>query len=297
MDTTIIKSKPPKGFPSIQDVMWQILEAIKASGGSASIAEIETYIINALSLSDEVVSYTGDSKINRFRTRCSWSRSFLKRYGALENSSGIWSITAKGRLLKREDMAGVEKEARQSSNAEEKNDGQAPSAIDLDDIAVDESEGIEESWKDALLEVVRAMKPEAFEHLSQMVLRSAGCTDVKVTGRKGDQGIDGRGVLKIGLISFHVLFQCKRYVGSVGASEVRDFRGAMSGRTDKGLFITTGRFTQGAQEEARRDGVSPIELIDGDALCQLLKDKKLGVDVTVKQVEQIVINKPFFESI
>src|SRR3546814_8903609 len=72
---------------------------------------------------------------------------------------------------------------------------------------------------------------------SSDVCSSDRFVQVEVTGRSGDGGIDGTGILRLSLMSFHVLFQCKRYQGSVGSGAVRDFRGAMMGRTDKGLKI------------------------------------------------------------
>jgi restriction system protein len=126
-------------------------------------------------------------------------------------------------------------------------------------------------WKDDLLALLRALSPDAFERLAQRVLREAGFLKVEVKGRSGDGGIDGIGVLRVNLLSFQVLFQCKRYQGSVGAGAIRDFRGAMVGRSDKGLLITTGTFTPDAKREATRDGAPAIELIDADQLCDLLK--------------------------
>ena len=143
----------------------------------------------------------------------------------------------------------------------------------------------EQSWKDRLLAVLRTLPPDVFERLSQRVLRESGFTKVEVTGKTGDGGIDGIGVLRIQLVSFQVLFQCKRYRDTVSASAIRDFRGAMVGRTDKGLFITTGRFTADARREATRDGAPPIELIDGEELCELLRQLRIGVAV----VERVVI--------
>ena len=116
---------------------------------------------------------------------------------------------------------------------------------------------------------------------------------VEVTGRSGDGGIDGAGVLQVKLISFHVCFQCKRYTGSVRAHEIRSFRGAMVGRADKGLFITTGGFTKDAKREAERDGAQAIDLIDGIGLCTLLKDLKLGIET----VEHVKPRPEFFEGI
>jgi restriction system protein len=142
---------------------------------------------------------------------------------------------------------------------------------------------------------LRALDPSAFERLCQRLLRESGFTKVEVTGRSGDGGIDGVGVLKIGLLSFHVLFQSKRYTGSVVPGEIRDFRGAMVGRVDKGLFITTGRFTKEAEREAVRDGAPAIDLIDGVELCHLLKKLELGV--RIETVERVYVEGDFFSNL
>ncbi len=113
-----------------------------------------------------------------------------------------------------------------------------------------------------------------------------------MTGRSGDGGIDGVGVLRVNLLSFQVFFQCKRYKGSVAASAIRDFRGAMVGRTDKGLLITTGTFTPDAKREATRDGAPVLDLVDGDQLCSLLKDLKLGV--STRQVEEVLVHRDWY---
>jgi len=163
-----------------------------------------------------------------------------------------------------------------------------------EDIEADE-QTTELSWKDSLLGTLLGISPDAFERLCQRILRESGFTKVEVTGRSGDGGIDGTGVLRLNLLSFHVLFQSKRIRGSVGASTIRDFRGAMVGRADKGLIITTGSFTPEARREATRDGAPAIDLVDGDALCDLLKQLKLGVEV--KLVEEIEINTSYFDGI
>jgi restriction system protein len=162
-------------------------------------------------------------------------------------------------------------------------------ASDEDEIQ-DEIEN--EDWKDILLQRLIKISPHDFERLCQLVLRESGFTKVEVTGRVGDGGIDGIGILRVNLISFHVSFQCKRYQGSVGSAQIRDFRGAFVGRGDKGLFITTGTFTPDARKEAIRDGAPAIDLIDGRDLCDLLKSLKIGVDV--EQIEKITINEDWF---
>lgn len=157
----------------------------------------------------------------------------------------------------------------------------------------DEVPGI--SWKERLLDILLAMDAKAFERLCQRLLRESGFIKVEITGRSGDGGIDGVGVLRVNLLSFHVLFQCKKWKHSVGASIVRDFRGAMVGRADKGLILTTGSFTADARREATRDGAPAIDLVDGDTLCDLLKTTKIGVVVSV--IEQIKIDEAAFAAI
>lgn len=150
-------------------------------------------------------------------------------------------------------------------------------------------------WEDKLLDVLKSMPPDAFERLCQRLLRESGFIQVEVTGKTSDGGIDGKGVVRIGgLLSFHVIFQCKRYQGSVSSPLVRDFRGAMVGRADKGLLITTGTFTKDARKEAQRDGAPPIDLIDGEALVEKLKELKIGVLVKQKIVEEVIIDESYF---
>jgi restriction system protein len=69
----------------------------------------------------------------------------------------------------------------------------------------------------------------------------------------------------------------------------------MAGRGEKGLLITTGSFTRDAQAEAIRDGAPPVELIDGDRLCDLLREYGLGVEVRQRVEEDVVVNPEFFD--
>jgi restriction system protein len=163
---------------------------------------------------------------------------------------------------------------------------------DANTLELDDAAG---SWQEKLLAVLLELDPGQFERLSQRLLREQGFVSVTVTVRSGDGGIDGTGILKMRLLSFQMFFQCKRYHGNVGASAIRDFRGAMVGRTDKGVLITTGRFTAEAIKEANRDGVPPVDLVDGEQLCVMLKE--LGLGVSTELVEQVRINADWFRSL
>jgi restriction system protein len=238
------------------------------------------------------------------------AKTYLKKVGAVENSHrGVWSLTKEGEKLSASEVslipARVRKKFIDDKRAKEiaitaigekritevdPPEASPAAALDADDI-----EATEPHWKDQLLGVLRALRPDAFERLAQRLLREAGFIKVEVTGRSGDGGIDGIGVLRVNLLSFQVLFQCKRYQGSVSAGAVRDFRGAMVGRSDKGLLITTGTFTPDAKREATRDGAPAIDLIDGDLLCDLLKQLKLGVQI--EMVEKMTVEPAFFDGL
>jgi restriction system protein len=155
----------------------------------------------------------------------------------------------------------------------------------------------EEEWKVKLHHILtREVDANTFERLTQRLLRESGFVSVEVTGRTGDGGIDGKGIARIhGLMSFHVIFQCKKYQGSVTAGAIRDFRGAMVGRADKGLFITTGTFTPAAVKEATRDGAPPIDLVDGDELAEKLK--QLGLGINREMVEKVTVDDVWFKNL
>lgn len=190
----------------------------------------------------------------------------------------------------------VRKAARKRDLSNAPRDGSSTVDDDLGEvIGQDDGDTETADWSSQLLARMMALKPDAFERLAQRLLREAGFRNVEVTGRSGDNGIDGVGVYRPSLVSFPIYFQCKRYAGSVGSREVRDFRGAMTGRGEKGLLITTGTFTAEARKEATRDGAPPVDLVDGAALCELLKEYSVGV--RSEMVEQIHVEFFFFESL
>ena len=262
-----------QGIPTYDDLLWPTLEALKDSGGSASIQELLEDVTRDLALPDEVADIAhNDGPQTEVAYRLAWARTHLKWVGAVDNTArGVWTITPAGRAIASEEK--VRDLLRQERRRRQRNRVKPAPAVPSEDPETSSAS----DWKEDLLAILRDLEPGAFERLCQRILRESGFTKVSVTGRSGDGGIDGAGVLRVNLISFHVRFQCKRYAGSVGAREIRDFRGAMVGRADKGLFMTTGRFTSDAAREAVRDGAPAIDLIDGMALCRLLKQLELGV--------------------
>ena len=232
--------------------------------------------------------------------RLAWSRTYLKQAHIITNSGrGIWSLISDAVDVAQIDPKAITRAVREADRKRlpKPTDANQPDMA-TPSISALEIETPEEAseWHERLHKVLLSLTPAAFERLAQRLLRESGFIEVEVTGRSSDGGIDGIGIARVsGFLSFRVLFQCKRYQGSVSPSQIRDFRGAMTGRTDKGLFITTGTFTREAVKEATRDGAPPIDLIDGEQLVGRLKELKLGV--SIKMVEAVEVDESWFKSL
>jgi restriction system protein len=279
-------------IPTYDTLMNPTLQAIKLLGGSGTIEEIDNKVADIAGLSDEqqeVLHNPDKGGKTEVEYRLAWTRTYLKIYGALENSSrGVWALTPEGRKMEQVDPKEVVRTVRERmamGKRVAKETGELGDEKEL-------------TWREELLEIIQGMDPDAFERLTQRLLRECGFVQVEVTGKSGDGGIDGRGILRLGgVLSFHVIFQCKRWKGSVGPGQIRDFRGSMVGRADKGLFITTGAFTRDAEREATRDGAPAIDLMNGDQLVDKLKELSLGVETRKVEVEQVSVERGWFSSI
>lgn len=279
--------------PKYYELFNPLLQALRELGGSASIPEQEEAVARLLSLSEDDVNEIHRGNRTKFGYKLGWARTYLKRYGLLENSDrGVWALSEKGASVDQVVPEEVVRSVQQQSRL-------AREELEEAEAEQETPEMVEElRWQDAALQALREMAPDAFERLCQRLLRESGFIQVEVTGRSGDGGIDGKGVVKLGgILSFHVSFQCKRYQGSVSSGAIRDFRGAMVGRADKGLFITTGTFTRDARAEAQRDGAPPLDMIDGDELVVMLKDLRLGIEVRSRTIEEVSVNREWFQKI
>lgn len=212
---------------------------------------------------------------------------YLVREGLLDSSKhGVWSLTNKGL-----ETSLSNEQSRQIFHKWVKIFQEQRKLKEKTELAAEKvAEGtgsVSKDYREEVLALLLKLPPAGFERLAQRILREAGFTQVVVTGQSGDGGIDGFGTLQVNpLVSFKVLFQCKRYAKSVAPSHVRDFRGAMAGRAEKGIIVTTGTFTAEARREATRDGAPPIELLDGEKLLDMLEKLELGLKpVTTFEVE------------
>ncbi len=289
------RTRVNKNLPTYDEFIIPVIKALKTLGGSATINELNEKVYELSNLPEDTLQIThGESNITEIEYRLAWTRTYLKKYGLLDNSErGIWALTESNIDEDSISSAEIVKTVKDKDRQERQQ-----KKIENDEQESIEFEEQEQSdhWKHHLLSILLNIAPDAFERLAQRILRESGFVQVEVTGRSGDGGIDGKGILKVGgLLSFHIIFQCKRYQSSVTPSQIRDFRGAMQGRADKGLFITTGTFTREAIKEATRDGAPPIDLIDGEELCDKLKELKLGIKTY--QVESVDIIEDWFDKL
>ncbi len=269
-----MSSSQQKG-PQFVRYFQPVINALLELGGSGRPEEVEDLIVEQLGLSDDARNEQIPSGQSRFSNKVNWARFYLARAGLIDSSTrGVWSLTEKGRSSKmsaeesvvlfnqiHKQFTGERRKSKIEKQVEEESN--SPDEID---------------HRTGLMNTLLELPPGGFERLCQRLLRESGFEKVQVTGKSGDGGLDGIGILQVNpFVSFKVLFQCKRYSGSVSASQVRDFRGAMMGRADKGIILTTGSFTPDARKESVRDGVPPIELVDGEKLVDMFEELELGL--------------------
>jgi restriction system protein len=273
--------------------MGPVLDALRALGGKASPRECSDWIAEKYKLSSEVLDAKMKSGSERFHNQVQWARQYLVWEGLIDSTQrGVWTLTPKGAKGHLDESAsraiflkwvGIFAEARQKNPA-------APSAKVVEPIS--EEVAPEEIEEQELIDVLLSLPPEGFERLCKRLLHEYGLELVVVLGKSHDGGIDGRGVLRLNpFVSLKVMFQCKRISGSVSRAQVGDFRNATMGRAEKGIFITTGTYSTDAKREAEREGVLPIELVDGERLVELFQAKQLGL----RQKQVYEIDQAFFD--
>ena len=262
------------------------LKALDELGGSGSNEEIYNRVITNTQLSTDVINIMHNFTMTEVEYRLFWARTYLKNYGAIENSKHrVWSLTAKGTKMLKEENIDIKEIY---SFTQKKRGKSKPSPEEC----LVESESV--NWREQITDRLRHLEPYAFERLAQRLLRECGFSDVQVTKRSGDGGIDGIGKLRIqGIFSFNVAFQCKRYKGQVGAPAIRDFRGSLGTNIEKGVLITTGAFTKAAKDEASSEGKRLIDLMDGEELINKLAEYGIGLN----EVKSYEIDEDFFNSL
>ena len=270
-----------------------VLTTLQANGGAGNSSNVIEQIIEQLGITDEELEEATSNGQSRIRNQIQWARFYLFKSGLIDNAQrGIWRLTNEGleKNLSDEDVYTLFKGVQESVKKSPTN---SPKKVDKkSEEKFEETATEDEEHTIGLLNIIQNLPAAGFEKLCKRLLTEIGINDITITGGSGDQGIDGKGLVKLNdVVSLNIVFQCKRYKETVSPHHVRDFRGAMQGRGEKGLIITTGRFTKEAKNEANRDGVTPIELIDGDRLVELFEKHHLGL----KPVIVFEIDYEFFK--
>jgi restriction system protein len=270
-----------------------IVEVLKKLGGSGRAGEVTDLVVEKLNIPENELNEVISSGQSRVKNQVQWARFMLVKAGYLDASTrGVWSLTEKGLKLELTDQFLLDLYEQRKQMGKEYREKRKMNVIEPEPEDLDDDPLVHTDYQAELLDTLKGLPPDGFERICQRLLRESGFEQVNVTGRSGDGGIDGIGVLQVNpFVSFKVLFQCKRFQGSVGAPIIRDFRGAMMGRADKGIIMTTGTFTMDAKKEARRDGVTPIELVDGEKLVEMFQMYEIGL----KPVKTYELDYTFFE--
>jgi len=251
-----------------------VLDVLREVGGSARSAQVKDLVTNRLQIPEVERAEVLKNGVSRVGNQIDWARFYLAKTGYLDSSKrGVWALTEKGKNshLSAESVREIVREVNATA-------ADVTPKIGGDDDGTEEPSVRQADYRTGLLNTIKALPPRGFEELSRYLLLESGFEEVTVTGSSGDGGIDGHGVLRVSkLVSMKVLFQCKRYGEGVGPSVVRDFRGSLAGRAEKGIILTTGYFTGAAEQEARREGVVPIELVDGERLIELFEEMQIGL--------------------
>lgn len=279
------KNSVKKLCPATQFFYEPTLKALDMLGGSGSNEEIYKKILSITKLSDEIIDEMHSFTMTEVEYRLMWARTDLKNYGAVENSKqGVWTMTAKGAKLLKSGKIDPKEIKKTLTKKNDKKDGDSSES----------EEHVKKDWREQVSEILHSLDPYAFEKLAQRLLRECGFSDVEVTKKSGDGGIDGTGKLRInGIFSFNVAFQCKRYKGQVGAPQIRDFRGSLGTNIEKGVLITTGTFTREAKEEASSEGKRLIDLMDGEELINKLAEYGIGLN----EVKSYEVDEEFFNTL
>jgi restriction system protein len=280
---------PAKFLYTYDQLIEPIFKILKDLGGSASNSEINDHLVNELKISDEQAEIMWNKTTTTLAYRAAWARTYLKKAGYIANSErGVWQLTQLGEKVQHVHSKAVVQTVMQMRNPTNNMSEENSESGENDETALNGG------WKEHVLQLINQSSPNDFEKLCGRLLRELGFVNVTISGRPNDGGIDGFGVMKLGpVLTFHVAFQAKRYQKPVGSEVIRNFRGSIMGRAEKGIVITTSTFTRAAMQEAKRDGATAIDLIDGDQLTDYMKTLKIGIHT--KMVEKVIVEKEYFK--
>jgi restriction system protein len=260
--------------PGFIKLFGPLLDTLRELGDSGRPKEITERMASRLRLSADELNRTNKNGQSHFANAVAWSRFYLAKDGLIDTSRrGVWALTERGRLAKPDHAEALRIFQRIARIFQRR-----PTGGDNEEEHTPPDESQDSGFHREMAKVLQSLSANGFERLCQRILRELGFEEVVVSGRSGDGGIDGHGTLRVNrLISDRVLFQCKKHAEQISPNYIREFRGSMNGRAERGIFLATSRFSAEAKREANRDGAVPIEMVDLDGLISLLIELRLGV--------------------
>lgn len=246
----------------------------------------------------ELLNLTTKSGDRLLENRIAWGKSYLKKGGLVHYPQrGYVQITEKGKTAKVEGISIDQLESdvigfyKPESPATERREIEGSSPQDLIDTGIEQ---IENNVKNELLQKLKLIDPYAFEKVILILLNRMGYGEFIETSKSRDGGIDG--IInedQLGLEKIYI--QAKRYTDNkVREPDIRNFIGAMSGDTSKGIFVTTSDFDDSAKKKAK-EAHHTIILVNGLRLVELMY--KFGVGVQVKSSYEVkAVDNDFFEN-
>lgn len=289
----------PKG-PKFVQYFQPVIDGLRDLGSSAKPKEVYAWIAEHHDIPKAEIEGTTKGGQSKFENKVGWARFYLAKAGMIDTEQrGVWVLTEKGRKAKLSHTEAYDL-FKTIHDGFPRNDGKdakaEPKTIveDEDASAPDENTYLnQDEIQERLVDILKGLTPKGFEEFCARLLRHIGFENVKVTGESGDQGIDGEGYLLINrFVRTKVMFQSKRYDKTVGPEKIREFRGAIQGKAERGIFLTTGTFTKGARETAAQENATAIELVDIDRLLELLIEENLGV----RETKALTIEADFFSA-
>lgn len=290
--------------PKYDDMMLPVLICLseKQDGDAATAKELRDYAAEYWNLTDEEKVETIPSGVARYMNNVQWACTYLKQAGCITSpkratfqiaqrgrdllDSGIKKITQKD-LSVYPEFKEFQNRTRKTKSANDQGSRSSDSHAESPEDAIEAAfNSIDSALVTELLEAIMQQTPGFFERLVVELLLTMGYGDSledsgQVTPLSNDGGIDG--VIREDKLGFDSIYiQAKRWAldASIGRPDVQSFVGALTGTgATKGLFITTARFSKGAQEFAKAQHTVKLVLVDGDQLARLMIAYNVGVSV------------------
>lgn len=289
-------------LPSVKELYNPVLCALHNLGGEGTNQSIDAEVSRILSLSEEQLSVEYKSRrTSVVLDRIGWARSHLKIAGLLDSPRRkTWALTKLGMSTTKLDPREVGRAIRKGRTPRENTGQPKPKNIHLDTDSLARADVAEvfqsaDAWQDELHDILHGMSPQSFARFFEHIFREEGIDQVEVVNTSGNGEIEGT-MVSGGFLSFRVAFRFTTRNNLIGSQEVDRFRRfVQSSRADKGILITTGSYTQEAIRDSMRRPNPTIELLDGEQFLERLKERSLGITTRQVIVEQVVVDRSFFD--